>query len=85
MTVKQYPRTKKGKDPETSIGKMAKEKEIELKAIRKIRSKPENFPCAQRDLNKGERVSQWSEMKRLRRVIGQLKGVVKMLESREFR
>jgi len=89
MTVKQYPRKRPRKDPYTSesnyMGKIVKEREAELRAIRKMKSKPKNFPCAERDLAKGERVSQWGEMKRLRRVIGQLKGVVKILESREFK
>jgi len=82
-----YPKGGRGKkkDPLMSrsnyMGRIAKEKEAELRALKK----PKNWPCSHRDLYKGDRVSQWPEMKRLRRVIGQLKGIIKLLESREFR
>lgn len=45
--------------------------------------KKTEFPCGHRSLEKGERVSHWPDLPRLRRVRGVLGGIIKMIECRE--
>jgi DNA-binding FrmR family transcriptional regulator len=67
------------------LGSAVKDRELENEILRKREEKPKNWPCAYRSLEKGERVSHFDELDRLKRVIGQLEGVRNMIKSREFR